>query len=53
MKRSQLRAIWYAERDRKLKKLEALGLLPEYKEFNRGKKNHTIGAFCRRKGITL
>lgn len=53
MKRDQLRAIWYADRERKLKKLEALGLLREYEEFNRGKKNNTIAVFCRRKGIIL
>lgn len=49
----QKRAIFYHERERKLHKLEALGLLEEYRAFNKGKRNHTIGVFCRHKGITL
>ena len=49
----QKRAIFYHERERKLHKLEVMGLLDEYKEFNKGKSYHTIGVFCRRKGITL
>lgn len=53
MKTSQKRAIFYADRERKLKRLEAMGLLDEYKEFNKGKRNHTITWFCRHKGITL
>lgn len=53
MKTSQKRAIFYHERERKLKKLESMGLLKEYKAFNKGKKHNTIGVFCRHKGITL
>jgi len=53
MKNSQKRAIFYHERERKLQKLEKLGLLEEYKAFNKGKRNHTIEWFCRSKGITL
>lgn len=53
MKISQKRAIFYADRERKLKKLEAMGLLNEYKEFNKGKTYHTIAVFCRHKGIIL
>ena len=49
----QKRAIFYTDRERKLQKLRALGLLEEYKTFNQGKKHHTITAFCRHKGITL
>lgn len=49
----QKRAIYYHERERKLAKLEAMGLLNEYKEFNKGKTYHTIAVFCRHKGITL
>lgn len=53
MKISQKRAIYYNDRKRKLAKLEAMGLLEEYKEFNKGKTYHTIAVFCRHKGITL
>lgn len=49
----QKRAIYYHERERKLARLEAMGLLEEYKEFNKGKTYHTIAVFCRRKGIIL
>ena len=49
----QKRAIFYTERERKLAKLEQMGLLDEYKEFNKGKSHHTIAVFCRHKGIIL
>lgn len=53
MKVSQKRAIFYSIRDRKLKKLEEMGLLEEYKAFNQGKKHHTIEWFCKSKGIRV
>lgn len=53
MKTAQKRAIFYHERERKLRKLEQMGLLEEYKEFNKGKRHHTIEWFCKSKGITL
>ena len=49
----QKRAIFYSDRERKLAKLKAMGLLDEYKKFNKGKTYHTIAVFCRHKGITL
>ena len=49
----QKRAIYYHERERKLRKLESMGLLDEYKAYNKGKKYHTIECFCRIKGIRL
>ena len=49
----QKRAIFYSDRERKLAKLEAMGLLEEYKAFNKGKAHHTIAVFCKRKGIAL
>lgn len=38
MKRTQKNAIYYAMRENKLKKLEKLGLLQEFYQFNNGKK---------------
>ncbi len=53
MKTNQKRAIWYAERKRKLEALERMGLMDEYKAFNKGKRHHTIAWFCKAKGIIL
>jgi len=53
MKVSQKRAIFYHERERKLKKLEEMGLIKEYEEFIKDKKYHMIEVFCRHKGIRL
>jgi hypothetical protein len=53
MKIAQKRAIFYADRERKLKKLDELGLLDQYKEFNKGKSHNTIEWFCRKNGIHL
>ena len=53
MKTKQLRAIWYANRDRKIKKIQDLGLYPEFKAFNKGKKYICIQAFCRKYNVSL
>lgn len=53
MKTSQKRAIFYAERKKKLEAIEKMGLMDEYREFNKGKRHHTIAWFCKSKGITL
>ena len=45
MKRSQKNAIYYAMRENKLKKLEKLGLLQEFYQFNAGKKYLCIQSF--------
>lgn len=52
MTTKQKRAIWYSDRERKLNKLESLGLMKEYREFCKGK-NNQIALFCNRKGIRL
>lgn len=38
MTKRQLNAIYYSRRDRKLKALEKIGLLDDFKKFNQGKK---------------
>ena len=45
MKRSQKNAIYYAMRENKLKKLEKLGLLQEFHQFNQDKKYLCIQSF--------
>lgn len=49
MKRSQKNAIYYAMRENKLKKLEKLGLLQEFHQFNAGKKYMCIQSFINHK----
>lgn len=53
MTTAQKRAIWYAQKERKIKKLQELGLYEEYKEFNKGKKCDTIEVFCRKKKVNI
>ena len=53
MNKSQLNAIWYADRNRKLEKLEKMGLAAEYKAFKGNSNREKIEYFCRAKGITL
>lgn len=45
MKKSQKNAIYYAMRENRLKKLEELGLLEEFYQFNAGKKYMCIHSF--------
>lgn len=49
MKRSQKNAIYYAMRENKLKKLEKLGLLEEFYQFNQDKKYLCIQSFINHK----
>lgn len=49
MKRSQKNAIYYAMRENKLKKLEELGLLQEFYQFNQDKKYLCIQSFINQK----
>lgn len=53
MKTAQKRAIYYTERKRKLNKIEAMGLMPEYLEYKGNSDYHKIERFARKKGITL
>ena len=45
MKMSQKRAIYYAIRDSRLKKIEKSGLMPAFLEYNKGKKYKCIANF--------
>lgn len=45
MTTKQKRAIWYADRERKLKSIEDRGLMEAYKEFRGKSKNHKIEWF--------
>lgn len=49
MKRSQKNAIYYAMRENRLKKLEKLGLLQEFYQFNQDKKYLCIQSFINQK----
>lgn len=51
MTNKQKRAIWYAERARKLITIENMGLLAEYNAFTAGCKNHKIARFESLKGV--
>lgn len=52
MKILQKRAIWYALRQKRLKKIEKLGLMSDFINFNKGKKYNCITSFCKKYGIS-
>ena len=49
MTNRQLNASYYSRRDRKLKALEKIGLLDDFKEFNKGKKYLCIESYLNNK----
>lgn len=53
MKTSQKRAIWYADRERKLRKIEQAGLMQEYLKYKGDSRYHKIETFCKKNGIKI
>lgn len=53
MKTNQVRAIYYSERKKKLKKLEDMGMLQAYQQFQKGYHNNRISYFCKIMNIDL
>lgn len=48
MNKSQLNAIYYSNRDRKLAKIEKMGLMDEYMKYKGNSKNHKIENFIKK-----
>lgn len=53
MKNSQKRAIYYANRQKKLNKIEELGLMDEYLKFKGKSRYNKITWFAKKNQITL
>ena len=53
MKKSQLNAIYYSEREKRLKKIESLGMMDEYLKFKGDSQYHKIELFAKKYKLNI